>query len=349
MKQAAAILTLMLAGLLLTATIGCGPNISNQLKPAQEKLLIAREHGARFCSPEHFAAAEAYLDFAENSAKAGNRMDADVYLARADKELEIALAACEDCRTDLDGDGIVDIEDKDPYRAEDYDKYQDEDGVPEDDNDGDNYLDPEDQCPLDPEDMDGFEDNDGCPDPDNDFDGILDELDQCPNEPEDVDGYQDLDGCPDPDNDSDGIADSEDVCPNHPETINGFLDDDGCPDRIPTRRKFILLPDVKFLGGSLYLTPASIANLQAFANALKRNPDLHVRIEGHTYARSSEDADLTLTKQRAELVRDLLVGHGIATERLTPMGFGATRPIADNETYAGRMKNDRIDFIIYLP
>lgn len=65
------------------------------------------------------------------------------------------------------------------------------------DKDGDGIINEKDKCPLTPEDMDKFEDNDGCPEDDNDHDGIKDIDDKCPNEPESVNGFKDDDGCPD--------------------------------------------------------------------------------------------------------------------------------------------------------
>jgi hypothetical protein len=84
-----------------------------------------------------------------------------------------------------------------------------------------NYFDP---CPFRAEDMDGYQDNDGCPDTDNDMDGVCDPWappsqpactgsDGCPNVAETIDGFKDTDGCPDPDNDGDGFPDSTDQCP----------------------------------------------------------------------------------------------------------------------------------------
>jgi len=84
-----------------------------------------------------------------------------------------------------------------------------------------NYCDP---CPFRAEDMDGYQDNDGCPDTDNDMDGVCDPWappsqpactgsDGCPNVAETIDGFKDTDGCPDPDNDGDGFPDSTDQCP----------------------------------------------------------------------------------------------------------------------------------------
>ncbi|MGB5287312.1 MAG: OmpA family protein, partial [Ignavibacteriaceae bacterium] len=60
----------------------------------------------------------------------------------------------------------------------------------------DGILDINDKCPNEAEDFDGFEDEDGCPDLDNDGDSILDVNDKCPNEAEDFDGFEDEDGCP---------------------------------------------------------------------------------------------------------------------------------------------------------
>jgi OOP family OmpA-OmpF porin len=98
------------------------------------------------------------------------------------------------------------------------------------DQDGDGVNDADDRCPNEPEDLDGYEDDDGCPERDNDGDGIADERDRCPDAPEDFDNFQDRDGCPDPDNDGDGVPDGYDSCPNDPEDRDGDRDEDGCPD-----------------------------------------------------------------------------------------------------------------------
>ena len=65
------------------------------------------------------------------------------------------------------------------------------------DSDGDGLLDPVDRCPDKAEDVDKFEDQDGCPDEDNDKDGVADTRDDCPDQVEVVNGVDDEDGCPD--------------------------------------------------------------------------------------------------------------------------------------------------------
>jgi hypothetical protein len=95
-----------------------------------------------------------------------------------------------------------------------------------------NYFD---TCPFRAEDMDGYQDDDGCPDADNDMDGICDPgltsyacsgSDGCRNVAETIDGFKDTDGCPDPDNDGDGFPDSTDQCPGTDWTAGP----DGIPD-----------------------------------------------------------------------------------------------------------------------
>jgi len=336
--------------LALTALLGpaCRATSNPQLTPLQQDLALARSKGAQYCAPREFAAAEAAIEMAQQAYLSGNRRDGDRRLTEAREQLDNALEAV-GCYSDLDNDGHPDLRDGDPYRAEDFDNFADEDGVPEDDNDGDGFLDWEDDCPNEPEDFDGFEDEDGCPELDNDYDGVSDDHDQCPTEAEDIDGFQDDDGCPDLDNDGDHFPDLEDLCPDHPETINGFLDDDGCPDQLPQKMKFILLPQVEFLDKSVFLTRPSMDNLAAFAEKLKKNPGLYVRIESHAAQRPGEADALELTKQRAEKVKAILVECGIPEVRLMALGFGGQRPIADNLTFAGRRINDRIEFIVYLP
>lgn len=131
---------------------------------------------------------------------------------------------------DRDRDGIPDKIDECPTAAEDFDKFEDNDGCPDKDNDKDGVTDAKDKCLFVPEDRDGFEDTDGCPDKDNDKDGIPDTKDKCPDQAEDKDNFQDTDGCPDLDNDKDGVLDVKDECPLAAEDKDGFEDKNGCPD-----------------------------------------------------------------------------------------------------------------------
>jgi outer membrane protein OmpA-like peptidoglycan-associated protein len=254
-------------------------------------------------------------------------------------------------RTDKDGDGIPDDVDKCPSEPEDKDGFRDDDGCPDPDNDNDGIPDNLDKCPNDPEDKDGFEDADGCPDLDNDKDGIPDALDKCPNEPEDKDGFQDDDGCPDPDNDSDGIPDAVDKCPLQPETINKYQDEDGCPDEVPPAvKKFTgVIEGINFKTNSAEILPGSWAILDRALKVLQEFTDVNLEISGHTDSKGKAEYNRNLSQRRAESVRTYFVTRGIASSRLTAIGYGKDRPIADNSTSSGRATNRRTEFRLINP
>jgi outer membrane protein OmpA-like peptidoglycan-associated protein len=252
---------------------------------------------------------------------------------------------------DPDGDGISGPADKCPNIAEDKDGFQDEDGCPDADNDNDGIPDLRDKCPNEAEDKDGFEDEDGCPDLDNDKDGVSDARDKCPNEPEDKDGFQDDDGCPDPDNDNDGVPDSRDKCPNEAETRNHYQDDDGCPDEIPVEvKKFTgVIEGINYKTGSAEILPGSYAILDRAVKVLQDFPDVNLEISGHTDSRGKADYNRDLSQRRADAVKNYFVGRGINANRLSSIGYGMDRPIADNRTQSGRGRNRRTEFRLVNP
>ena len=220
------------------------------------------------------------------------------------------------------------------------------------DRDKDGIPDSRDKCPDDPEDYDGYMDSDGCPDTDNDNDGIPDAVDKCPNDPEDKDGFEDDDGCPDPDNDNDGILDVSDKCPNEAEDFNGYEDEDGCPEggepvkpaEKPTETSFIL-EGLKFQPNSPVMVPGAYTSLDKAAKIMENYPDINVVIEGHAASTDRPDFEQTLSQERAEAVRgELVKTYGIAASRIRAVGYGSTRPIAENATSDGRARNRRIEF-----
>ena len=86
--------------------------------------------------------------------------------------------------------------------------------------------------------------------------------------------------------------------------------------------------------------------LDEVALALKDNPTIKVRIEGHTDSQGTDKFNLKLSNNRAASVRKYLIGKGIEGSRMESKGFGERVPIADNRTNDGRAQNRRVEFFI---
>jgi OOP family OmpA-OmpF porin len=258
-----------LAGLALACA--AGGKLRQNAQVVRADLDKARRSGALRCAPRELALAEANVEIAEEEIAYGHGSRAKEHLGVAETNAKRALELSRSCgptqvtiapkkaaepppakpvvvieKTDRDGDGVPDLDDRCPElpgRPElqgcpdtDADGIPDsEDACPKDagpretggcpvvkDSDSDGIPDDIDRCPLDPEDRDGFQDEDGCPDPDNDGDGIVDKLDACPGDP----GPLENKGCPVLDRDGDGVPDGEDKCPE----VKGTKELAGCAD-----------------------------------------------------------------------------------------------------------------------
>jgi outer membrane protein OmpA-like peptidoglycan-associated protein len=217
------------------------------------------------------------------------------------------------------------------------------------DTDGDGIPDDIDACPTIPEDHKEPDPNDGCPAPtDRDHDGIPDDVDKCPDLPEDKDGIEDADGCPETDTDGDGIPDFKDACPKEPGTPDPDPQKNGCPKYVRLEGSTVhVLQQVHFETASATILPDSFPMLMEVVKLLQASPNIkHMTIEGHTDNRGGAAYNLQLSKQRAMSVRNWLVEHGVANDRLQSEGYGLTRPVATNETDEGRAANRRVEFKI---
>ena len=327
---------------------------------SQHKDLIASldraeaDEWTRKCAPKEMALAASHKQFAELEFEQGGVLRAEEHLLFAQKNVEQALVAAEECRPkDIDGDGIMDNVDDCPKVPELFNGYQDEDGCPEKDTDSDTIFDDADACITVPEDMDDFQDEDGCPEYDNDKDGIVDVADKCPNIPEDYDGFQDEDGCPEEtgDTDGDGILDDVDMCIKQVETFNSYMDADGCLDKAPrgvrvTKNAIIIDEKIYFQTAKAVILPKSYDILNSVAQAMVDYSNIKVQVQGHTDSDGSNSYNLKLSNRRANAVREYLIKAGVEESRLESKGFGETTPIADNKTAAGKEKNRRVEFTI---
>jgi SH3 domain-containing YSC84-like protein 1 len=130
-------------------------------------------------------------------------------------------------------------------------------------------------------------------------------------------------------------------------TLNRYSGSNGEPTEVAGSLKAgrVTLRNVHFATGKAGLTPDSDATLSAVAQTLKDNPDWKVRVEGFTDRVGNADANLKLSQERADAVMNWLVDHGIDAGRLTAKGYGADRPVANNSTASGRLKNRRVELV----
>lgn len=93
------------------------------------------------------------------------------------------------------------------------------------------------------------------------------------------------------------------------------------------------------------LRPESEVELEEVVQLLKANPSWSVEIQGHTDSIGAGAYNQALSQRRAEAVRQFLVQKGISEGRIRARGYGASQPIADNRTEAGRALNRRTELL----
>lgn len=138
------------------------------------------------------------------------------------------------------------------------------------------------------------------------------------------------------DRDGDGVVDIKDVCPNTEAGV--VVDEEGCPVVIDLQ--------ITFDFDSSNIKPTYNNRVKEFATFLKNNPNIKAKIEAHTDSTGSKVYNKILSQKRANSVVKALEGLNIDKSRLEAVGFGESKPIADNGTKKGRAKNRRVDALI---
>ncbi len=207
------------------------------------------------------------------------------------------------------------------------------DGMMMKDSDGDGVPDDKDKCPGTPPGV--AVDADGCPKY-TDADDVPDYLDQCPGTPAGV--AVDAKGCP-LDSDGDGVSDYLDKCPGTPRGVK--VDASGCP---VAGEALAIVTNINFDFDSAALRPDARDKLARVVDILTRNPDVNVKVIGHTDSTGPEDYNKQLSIRRSQSVADHLADNGINVGRLTIDGRGEAEPLVSNKTRAGRAVNRRVEF-----
>jgi outer membrane protein OmpA-like peptidoglycan-associated protein len=114
------------------------------------------------------------------------------------------------------------------------------------------------------------------------------------------------------------------------------------PTPLPVRKR-IVLRGVHFDFDKSAIRPDSRPILDEAVEVLKENPNVHIAVEGNTDNIGTDLYNEKLSVRRAEAVFRYLVNHGIAPERMDVIGYGESRPVADNDTESGRAQNRRVE------
>ena len=109
----------------------------------------------------------------------------------------------------------------------------------------------------------------------------------------------------------------------------------------------IRLTGFTFPSGTAVIEPAFFPLLTKVQKSIEEFPSSHIAIEGHTDSKGEDSFNLKLSQKRADAIRTYLVANlGINPERIVAVGYGESRPIANNDTGQGRAMNRRVDVVI---
>ena len=148
------------------------------------------------------------------------------------------------------------------------------------------------------------------------------------------------------DSDGDGVPDKFDKCPNTP--AGTVVDGAGCPIKFPeptveqkaTQGDYY--SNIQFDFDSSVLKTQSYSTLDKLAKDLRDN-NASVQLDGYASSEGTEAYNMTLSKDRADAVKQYLVNAGVAASNVTANGYGTANPVASNDTEAGRVQNRRVE------
>jgi len=103
---------------------------------------------------------------------------------------------------------------------------------------------------------------------------------------------------------------------------------------------------IRFLTGRATLDSDSTGLLDHLVETALRCPNATIEIAGHTDSDGEDAANQALSERRAQAVLDYFVKAGLPADRFTAVGYGATKPLASNDTDDGKAQNRRIEFLV---
>lgn len=114
-----------------------------------------------------------------------------------------------------------------------------------------------------------------------------------------------------------------------------------------SKEVIIRLVGLSFDVGQSTIRPANYRLLTKVQQAIQAFANSNLVIEGHTDSHGSDTANYALSQRRAEAVKQYILANSrINASKIAAVGYGETKPVANNETTRGRARNRRIDIVI---
>lgn len=115
-------------------------------------------------------------------------------------------------------------------------------------------------------------------------------------------------------------------------------------DKFLTAGKFVTT-GIKFDVNKATIKPESMGTINYVVKMMTDHPELNFSVQGHTDSDGEEASNQKLSEARAKAVVETMVKLGIASNRLTSIGFGESKPMVSNDTSEGKAQNRRVEFV----
>jgi len=112
------------------------------------------------------------------------------------------------------------------------------------------------------------------------------------------------------------------------------------------RGLIVNMSDVLFDTGKYTLKQGTQVSLAKVAGILQAYPGLKLQVEGYTDSVGSDTLNQKLSENRADGVKNFLIGQGVQQDNITSTGYGKAKPVADNSTASGRAQNRRVQLVV---
>ena len=111
--------------------------------------------------------------------------------------------------------------------------------------------------------------------------------------------------------------------------------------------KGYILKSIYFGGGSNYIDEVQLAELYELLDSIPNVETYTISIHSHTDNIGGKEYNEWLSQKRSEMVIQKLIDRGIFQEMILQKDFGQLNPVYDNSTYLGRLRNRRVDIILW--